>query len=68
MYVGDAEDDRINDENDIEEVDDDDSSDGEEREYLNDEDRVVADNGEELNDDVLVDRRSSTIAVCVLVT
>ena len=27
---------------------------------------VVADSGEELDDGVLVDRRSSTIAVCVL--
>ena len=62
------EDDWINDENDIEEVDNDDSSDREEREYLDDEDRVVADNGEELDDDVLADKRSSTIAVCILVT
>jgi len=68
LYVGDVEDDWINDENDIEEVDDGDSSDREEREYLDDEDRVVADNGEELDDGVPADRRSSTIAVCVLVT
>jgi len=56
LYVGDAEDDWIDDENDIEEVDDDDNSDGEEREYLDDGDRVVADNVEELGDDVLTDR------------